>query len=295
MFGLIVDLVLIRLRKFLPAKDRTAFVLFITLYLGIYVLVFNVLDKIGYFGCLLVLDLLAYHLRREDLELLRLRSNYKAVLFVEYFVYFLPLFLVYMLNGDYFVLFGLAFILVLPFIDKKKHKVCKLPFNLLAPIWHVYSRKYHSYVFILLSIFVLIMGSVSENENLVLASLFSSLLFPLLIYMEEDQNAVVPFSYHRGRQFINHQVYVYWQNLFIFNTLFIVLFMGITQSISLSLLLFGVYLVSACFVVCKYAIANTLLRGLCVCFIAVGVGYGSLLLIPLVYFRSIQNIKKIQC
>ncbi len=295
MFRLLSTLILVRLRKFLPKNDKSAIVLFLLFLGGCYIAFYKFYDSIGYFGLILFLEPLVYHLKRQDLELLKESKKYRLLLFSEYLIYILPVTFIYLLKGEFYVFFGVLYAYLITYISQIKVSPFPLPFKLIAPIWHIYFRKYRGYLIMIVSIFLLCMGGYKENENLVFFAVLVSLIFPIMIYFEEEQSEFIVYSKYIGRHFLNKQLFVYIINIFLFNALFLIIHTILIKSIDETLLVLGIYFYSSVVVICKYYTNNLLFRGVLFGVLVGGVSYGAFVLIPYFYLRGVKNIEKIQC
>lgn len=295
MFRLLSTLILVRLRKFLPKNDRSAIALFLLFLGGCYTVFFRYFDDIGFLGLVLFLDPLFYHLKRHDLELLKESKKYRLLLFSEYLTYTLPVIFIYLFKGEFYVLFGVLYAYFITFVKQIKVNPLPLPFKIIAPIWHIYFRKYRGYLIMIISIFLLCMGGYNDNENLIHFAVILSLLFPIAIYFEEDRSEFIVYSKYVGRHFLNKQLFVYFINVFLFNALFVIIHTVFVRNLDQSLLLISVYLYSSVVVICKYYTNNLLFRGMLFGLLVGGVPYGAFVLIPYLYLRGVKNIEKLQC
>lgn len=295
MFRILSTLILVRLRKFLPKNDKSAIVLFLLFLGGCYIAFYKFYDDVGFFGLILLLDPLFYHLKRQDLELLKESKKYRLLLFIEYLIYILPVIFIYLLKGNFYILIGVLYVYLITFVNQYKVNPLPLPFKLMAPIWHIYFRKYRGYLVMIISVFLLCMVGYKGNENLIQFAVIFSLLFPIAIYFEDDRSDFVVYSKYIGRHFLNKQLYIYIINLFLFNALFVIIHTFYVRSLDQSLLLLSVYFYSSVVVICKYYTNNLLFRGMIFGVLVGGVPYGAFVLIPYLYLRGGKNIEKLQC
>jgi len=294
MLKIILTLINIRLRKFLPRKDVTATILFILFYFALwYVIKENGPNEL----CLVILlDPIFYHIKRKDVNFLKNNNKYRFIIYLEYLIYLLPLVFLYILDLNYLVILFFIFPFLITYLPKKDKRAIKLPFSLFYPIWHIYFRKYKGYLFIIISIIFLINGDIVDNTNLIKASVFLSLIFPIIINFEDIKiELYIPFSKNRGINFILKETKSYFKNLIIFNSIYIVLYVYISSRIEDVLFLIIVYIISSSIISFKYISKNTLLKSTLYIFFMCTIQYGSFLLLPYIYYESVKNINKIQC
>lgn len=161
-------LFIVRFRKLISKGDSIALLLILVLYLAVAFLVFRNYEHFKNYILLFFLDPVGYHLNRLDIGILKLRKNYKVILFLEYLIYSLPFHLVLLFKGEFFliscVLIFNVFLINLP---KSNFKTIRYPFNLFNVYWHINFRKYKLlYLFPFLTILIYIAVSY-KNHNLI--------------------------------------------------------------------------------------------------------------------------------
>lgn len=295
MCRVILTLVLIRLRKFLPKNDNSAIILFLFFLIGFYFIFYKFYDEMKVLGFLFFLDPLLYHMKRKDLALLKESKHFTILLFTEYLLYIFPAVIIFLLKGEVYALLSIVYVFILTFVKQFKTKPIVLPFKLFEPLWHICFRKYKGYLLQLFSILILCIGIIKDNDNVVYFAILISLLFPVMIYFEEDNNDFVVYSKYYGRDFINKQIAVYLINLLLFNSLFLVIYILVLHDVDKILLLLGIYLYSSTVVVCKYYTNNLVFRAFLFGILVGGMSFGTFLLIPFFYIKDVRNIEKIQC
>lgn len=295
MLSIVLSLIVVRLRKFLPKKDITAIVLFIVFYLSIaYILVLKNSNRL--YLILVILDIIFYHLNRKDLNFLKKSGKYRLILFIEYFVYISPIFLFLIIDKSFLSLAFLVIPFLITYLPKVEKKAVKLPFYLFTPIWHIYFRRYKGIIFIILPILILISGEVNSNANLIYSSVFFSLLFPIIINFENINNDIyILLSKYKGRDFIYLELKYYLINLFVFNLLYVILYVFITFNIESIMVLLVVYCVSSSIIIVKYLPTNNLVKSFIYLVMMCTIHYGSFLIIPYLFNHSLKKIQKIQC
>lgn len=161
-------LFIIRFRKLVSKDDYIAVFLIILLYLAAAILVFRNYEYFRNYIVLFFLDVVGYHLQRSDIEILKLKKNYKLILFLEYLIYSLPFHLILLLKKE-FLLMSAIFIATLLLINAPKSnlKTIRYPFNLFTVYWHIAFRQYKLiYVFPFL-VALMYVASAYNNENLI--------------------------------------------------------------------------------------------------------------------------------
>lgn len=168
MITILQYLFVIRFRKLVSKNDGIAIFLIIALYLGAAFLVFKNYEHFHHYILLFFLDVVGYHLQRSDIEILKLRKNYKVILFLEYLIYSLPFYLVLVFKNEFWLI-AIVFTVNILLINlpKSNLKTIRYPFDLFNVYWHITFRQYKLlYVFPFL--IVLIYVSVAyKNENLI--------------------------------------------------------------------------------------------------------------------------------
>ncbi|MCW2117798.1 hypothetical protein [Flavobacterium sp. 7A] len=134
MFQIVTRLIEIRLRKFLPPKDKTAIVLFIGLYFSLAYLLNSKYEMLQNYIFLFAIEIFTYHTNRTDLELLQLNKKYRSILFIEYLCYSLPFLLILVLHLNYIQLsLYLIMIAAAIYTPRAQTKKIKYPFRLFDP------------------------------------------------------------------------------------------------------------------------------------------------------------------
>ncbi|MFC4475766.1 hypothetical protein [Flavobacterium chungangensis] len=161
-------LFIVRFRKLISKGDRIALLLIVLLYFAIAFLVFRNYQHFQNYILLFFLDTVGYHLQRSDIEILKLKKNYKAILFLEYLIYSLPFYLVLLFKEEFLLITGvLIFNVVLINLPKSNFKTIRYPFNLFNVYWHINFRKYKLiYLFPLLAILIYVAAEY-QNHNLI--------------------------------------------------------------------------------------------------------------------------------
>lgn len=297
MINLVYILVLIRLRKFLPAKDPVAIGLFLIGYFAFFYLVFLDFENLSFLLYLGLIEVVGYHLKRNDLSLLQQSPKFRALLMLEYLIYLLPYLVLSLLyqSGLLFMVFSVA-VVAEPFLPRISWRVFKLPFSLENPMWHVFFRK-NSFAFLMLpiSLMLVFIGRKYQNENILLGTIAVTSLVPMLISFRKEELLHVRLSQLRGAAYLNNQIKTDVLNymLFAFPLALVLLLLMEWQ-----LLLW--FFISILFVVdttcLKYMFfKSSLIQQLVLVFFIGGVFYGSILLMPLFYYSALKKINELQC
>ncbi|WP_337968057.1 hypothetical protein [uncultured Flavobacterium sp.] len=298
MIKIIQTLILIRLRKFLPAKDKLAVMIFLCgclLYLFCLNEKFQVLRN---YSLLFSLDIFFYHLNRKDIELLKLNKKWKLILFGEYFIYSLLYLLLLVINKEYLlVLIYLALITayIVVIVPESNNKIIKYPFKLFDPFWHICWRRNKLVLFLPITVFLVILGDLYNNENLIIASFFITSLFGALPSFQRESIESVKISFYCGKYYLNNQ----------FKTV-IVNSLMVTIPLIVSLLVFQKWEL-LCFVPLIFAIPllniifkysffknqfqHQLMLAVFLSMLPLGI---PVIAIPFLYLKSVKTIKAIQ-
>lgn len=297
MIQIIQTLLLIRLRKFLPAKDKMAFMIFLCgclLYLYCLNEKFQVLRN---YSLLFSLDIFFYHINRKDIELVKLNKKWKLILFGEYFIYSLLYLVLFIVNTEYllaviYLALTAAYVIIVPeFHDK----IIKYPFKLFDPFWHICWRKNKLILFFPIAIFLVILGDLYSNDNLIIASFFLASLFSTLPSFQREAFENIMLTKYCGKNYLDQQ----------FKTAIInSLMTSIPLIITLSLfqkwkllcfipLIFVIPLINTLF---KYSFFSNqfLHQFMFVVFLSLSPLGIPVITIPFLYLKSVKTIKAIQ-
>lgn len=173
MLQIIIKLIEIRFRKFLPPKDKTAIVLFLCFYIFLTFILNSYYKLVHNFVFVFSIEILSYQINRKDLELLKLYKNYKILLFAEYLIYSLPVLVVIAIHLDFLQLFlYLSLIVVYLNTFKISSKKFNYPFLLFDPFWHISFRKNKLWLALPIPLLFIYLGISHHNDNLIIASFF---------------------------------------------------------------------------------------------------------------------------
>ncbi|SNR24488.1 hypothetical protein [Flavobacterium sp. ov086] len=297
MIQVIQTLLLIRLRKFLPAKDKLAVMLFLCgclLYLFCLNEKFQVLRN---YSLLFSLDIFFYHLNRKDIELLKLNKKWKLILFGEYFIYSLLYLLLLAINKEYllaliYLALITAYIVVVP---EFHNKIIKYPFKLFDPFWHICWRRNKLILFLPITVFLVILGDLYNNENLIIASFFIASLFGALPSFQRESLESIKISSYYEKYYLTNQFKTVIVNSLMVTTPLIVSLL-IFQKWELFCfvpLIFAIPLVNIIF---KYSFfknqfQHQLMLAVFLSMLPLGI---PVIAIPFLYLKSVKTIKAIQ-
>lgn len=295
MIKIISTLVLVRLRKFLPKDDKTAVVLLVLAYLFLSYGLNNYFTVLENYILLFSLEILLYHNHRNDLELLKLHSNYKRILFFEYVLYSAPVLLVIFLNNW---LFGIAYlILIIGYINipKISSSVIKYPFYLFDPFCHITFRRNKLLLFLPVAVFLIIMGEQYHNDNLIFASIIINSVIAGIPSFNREFIEHIKNSGHKAEKYIYKQF-----KTSIVNTVIIAIPLFLTLLIfqKWEFLLYSLFVIvfPLINIVFKYTFFHNIFQQQM--FVALSFGFIYLavpfIMFPFLLYQSIKNIKQIQ-
>ncbi|MBP1222023.1 hypothetical protein [Flavobacterium sp. 1355] len=296
MIKIIQTLVLVRLRKFLPPKDNLALMLFLCVYLVCFFYLNEKFQVLRNYFLLFSLDIFFYHVNRKDIDLLKLNSKWASILFGEYFVYSSPYVALLILNKEYlFAVIFLVLIAIYIIVPQFNSTIIKYPFRLFDPFWHICWRRNKLILFLPVTIFLVIVGDLYKNENLIIASFFVASIFTVLPSFQREFYESIKMSGYSGKDYLNRQF-----NTVILNSLLIVIPLIITLLLfqKWELLLFTplIFVIPLLSILFKYSFFNNqfLHQLMFAVFLTLSPLGIPLIAIPFLYLKSIKNIKAIQ-
>lgn len=207
----------IRLRKFFGKIDFSIYLIVFAFYIfGGYILL-QYIEKYSYYFLLFSLEILRYHNRRKDLELLKFRQNYKAILYVEYSIYSLVFTVSFLISLQWlhFIVYQILLLIYL-YLPTYKTYIFKYPFKLFDPFWVICFRKNKLFLSLIPVLFFTYTGSNYENENLIL---FTFLIIVIVLCIPSFQREPIYFI-----KVSNHKEYLSEQiKTNIYNSLFLII------------------------------------------------------------------------
>lgn len=205
-------------------------------------------EKMKPYVFILFLDMIFYHLSREDIELLKLRKNYRSLITLEYTFYNLPYYAALLFTENYYALAGFITlsILIVRF-PKSAGFTMPYPFHLLNPFWHINFRKYRLVLVYPVCLLFIYLSNKHGNPNL---AYFAMLLLAITCCgpsFDKERHEELKLSPIKSRKYlylqmrnclINSSIIVVpilllmaflipWQTIFISAILFIFPFLGI--------------------------------------------------------------------
>jgi hypothetical protein len=296
MIQVIQTLLLIRLRKFLPPRDKLALMLFVCGYLFCFFCINEKFQVLRNYFLLFSVDILFYHFNRKDIELLKLSKKWELILFGEYFVYSLPYLTLLIINREYlFALIFLILIIIYIVFPPFNGKIIKYPFTLFDPYWHICWRKNKLILFLPITIFLVFVGDLYNNENLIIASLVVTSIFTALPSFQREANENIKMSVYYGKDYLNKQFKTAIVNSMV---TIIPLIVALLLFQKLGLLCFTplIFVIPLINIIFKYSYLNNkflhqLLFIIFLSMLPLGIPF---IAIPFLYLKSVKTIKAIQ-
>lgn len=217
-------LFLIRFRKLVSKDDYLAVILIVFLYFGIAFLVYNNYESFRNYMPLLFIDVIAYHLQRNDVEILKLKKNYKIILFTEYVIYSFPFYLVLFLKKELIVIVAiLLFKIVLINAPRLNLKTIRYPFNLFNIHWHISFRRYRL-IYVFPFLITLIYVAIShKNENLIFLVFLILSFIACIPSFERESLEEININPFGAKKYLLYQL----KNVFV-NTFYLVIPIAVT-------------------------------------------------------------------
>lgn len=245
---------------------------------------------------LLLLGTASHHWGRKDIELLRNYVSLRKTLFTEYCIENFFVLSVFVIKRDFYSLLAyIICILAIVFLPRKTGKI-KYPFLIFDPQWHISFRKYKLLLFFPLCIAIICIGIVYENQNLGIFSLILAAFVCTMPYFERELKVHIVISDYLGEKYLwKHLKTGFLNFLMFFVPVFVVFLVGFQQFLYFwTLPLFFVLPLTG--ILTKYAFFESpIMQSIVFSIVLSGIMYGiPLIFIPLLYFKSVQLLKKIQ-
>jgi hypothetical protein len=210
-------LFLVRFRKLVSKGDTIAIVLIMLLYFAVAFLIYKNYDSLRNYIFFLFLDVLIYHVQRTDIDLLRLKKNYKTILFIEYLIYSFPFYLILFFKNEFVFITGiLLFTVLLINIPKLNLKIIPYPFDSFNIFWHVTFRKYKLIYSIPILVGLIYIGIKYNNDNLTFLAFFALSLISCIPSFERER-----FEEIKLNSFLSEKYLLYQFKNSIINTFYI--------------------------------------------------------------------------
>lgn len=298
MIKILYFLLIIRFRKLLSKDDYIAIFILMILYFCAAIISYMNYETLNNYLFILLIDIFIQHTNRTDLELLLLKKNYKLILFIEYLIYLMPFYIVFLLKWDFLILFVfLIFKIIMINLPKINFKTISYPFQLFNPYWHIHFRKY-KLVFLFPVLSGLIFMSIKHsNENIIYFVFIGlTLIFCVPSFERErlDEIKRTPFD---SKTYLIHQ----FKNSLI-NSLYLIIPIVIILIILLKwdmlFFLVGVVIITLTNILLKYTFfSNPFLQQIVfILFLLLSISlFGvPLLIVPYLYIKSIENLNTIK-
>lgn len=298
MIKILYFLFIIRFRKLLSKDDYIAIFILMILYFCAAIISYMNYETLNNYLFILLIDIFIQHTNRTDLELLLLKKNYKLILFIEYLIYLMPFYIVFLLKWDFLILLVfLIFKIIMINLPKINFKTISYPFQLFNPYWHIHFRKY-KLVFLFPVLSGLIFMSIKHsNENIIYFVFIGlTLIFCVPSFEREclDEIKRTPFD---SKTYLIHQ----FKNSLI-NSLYLIIPIAIILSILLKwdmlFFLVGVVIITLTNILLKYTFfSNPFLQQIVfILFFLLSISlFGvPLLIVPYLYIKSIENLNTIK-
>ena len=219
MLKILYFLFIIKFRKLVSKDDNFAIILLVLLYCSVAFIVYLNYNSYSNYLYLLLLDISIKHLKRKDLDLLKLKKNHKTLLFAEYTIYLLPFYIVFLLREDFLaVLIFVVFKIVLLNAPIINFKTIPYPFQLFNPFWHINFRKYKLVLFLPIVLILCYLAINYNNDNLIYFAILFSALICCSPSFERERLVEIKLASFDTKQYLHYQ----FKNSII-NTLYLVI------------------------------------------------------------------------
>lgn len=291
-------LLTIQFRKLLSKGDTLGIVLLILFHIGTAILVFLNYEKSENYKYLLFLEPILLHLNRNDFELLKIRKNYKLLIFIEYLIYCLPIYIVLILKREFFTTISiLVFYALFITIPKINFKVLKYPFQLFNVFWHISFRKYKLILLLPIIIGLIIISEIYKNENLIYFAVLILVIIACIPSFERENLEEIKINPFNAKKYFFYQ----FKNSII-NTSYLLIPVLITLfallKFEMALISFSIILIPLINILLKYVyFFNPLTHQISfIIFLALSFSmFGvPILLLPFIYKKAINNLNSIK-
>ena len=296
MFKILKYLILIRFRKIFAKDDFFAMFLLLTVITVLCCFFqINYSQKADYL-LFFAFQIFGLHIDRKDLSFLKLNRNFRFILFLEYLIFSLPILILLLLNSKWVFIF--AYLLsnyLITFINKKGSKALKYPFKMFDVFWTISFRKYKLFVLIPIFGFLIFMSQKYQNLNL---QYFVLLCLGIILCIPSSEREKIHFikaSAYIGKDYLLQQI-----KTILYNSMFVLIPIAIVFAVLQEfdklvfiplLLVFPVVNLLFKYVFFDRIIVHNI-------FFVMFIGclmYGfPLLFIPILFIKSIKNLKIIQ-
>ncbi len=298
MLKIIYLLFLVRFRKLVSKGDHFAIVILLSIYILIAFVVFKNYEELKYYLYLLFIDIFVQHINRTDIELLKLKSKYKIILFIEYIIYLLPFYIIFLLQKDLLLFFGFIIYKIILINSKRVNfKTIKYPFHLFNPFWHIGFRKYKLVLFLPVILILIYMAIKHNNENIIYFTFIVLALISCVPSFERERLEEIKLTPFDSKKYLFYQ----FKNALINTTCLIIpiaIILCFLLKWNMLLFLFGIYIITLINILLKYVFySNPFLHQIVFIFfvgLTVTLFGVPLLITPYLYKKSIENLNTIK-
>lgn len=296
MIKILCFLFLIRFRRLVSKDDFFSIISLVLLYASSAIVFYINYNELYYYIYLFFIDISVQHIN--DIELLKLRINYKSILFIEYVIYLLPFIIVFLIKMEYLLFLGfLIFIVILINTPKINFKTFQYPFQLFNPFWQISFRKYKLALFLPIVLILINKAIQYNNENIIYFTFIVLALISCIPSFERERPEEIKLNPFNSKKYLFYQ----FKNSLI-NTAFLIIpiaiFLCFLLKWNMLLFLFGIFVITLINILLKYVFyTNTILHQIAFIFF-VGLSitlFGvPLLITPFLYKKSIENLNTIK-
>ncbi len=296
MLKILKYLITIRFRKIFAKDDFFAIgLLVIVITVLSYFFNLNYNKNVNYLG-FFVLIIIGIQIDRKDIELLKLNKNYRIILFLEYCILSFPVLILLAFNAKIFYFSGfLISLFAITFLRSKSSRVIKYPFKMFDVFWTISFRKYNFILLIPVLMFVIFMGYKYPNPNLQYSVLLVIGIVLCVPTSEREKIYFIKASSFIGKDYL-------WQQIktILYNSIFVLIPIAIVflvlQEFQILffiplILLFPIVNLLFKYVFFDRIIVHNIFFATFLGFLVYGF---PLLFIPLLYLKSVKNLKIIQ-
>lgn len=259
MIKIIKWFIIIRLRKFLGKGDFLSYGISLLAIIFIDYVLIDYVEEYAFFFLFFSLKIYKYHFQRKDLELLKFCKNYKAILFLEYTIYSLPITILFLISFQwlYLVIYQLLLVgyLALPTF---KTFIIKYPFKLFDPQWVISYRKYKLALFFPIILFFIFIGSQYKNEGLITFGILIGTTITCIPSFKRESLYHIKVSEYSALEYHMHQM-----KTAIHNSLYVVIPIAIIVmwlNYSMLIVIFLIVLLMLLNIFLKYTFFNSILQ-----------------------------------
>ncbi|PBJ11471.1 hypothetical protein BSF42_28750 [Flavobacterium sp. ACN6] len=277
--------------------DKLTLILFLCGYLLFFFCLNKKFNVLRNYSLLFSLDIFFYHVNRKDIELLKLNKKWKLVLYGEYFVYSFPYLVLFFMNKEYLFIIIYLFLIAAYIIAVPEFygKTIKYPFKLFDPFWNICWRKNKLILFLPLTIFLVVVGDLYNNENLIIASFFVASFLSALPSFQREAYENIKMSYYSGKGYLNKQFKTAITNSLI-TTVPLIIALMVFQKWEFLCFIPLIFAIPILNIIFKYSYFNNqFLHQIMLAVFLVMLPLGiSVVIIPFLYLKSVKTIKAIQ-